>query len=154
MLKSKSWRKQTCFKIQFYIGIQLRWNVFVTLGYSDHSQRALLYNIIHCFAFFSMILGNIWVTFFWYISLDWMGVGVGGVRVNSFGQPDLIFPVFLFITMRIPIAKAFSFLLSGRKLLIPHDSPLFAKKSKEKTSWRMASLSNTWVFAFCQSRYS
>ena len=34
MLKSKSWRKQTCFKIQFYIGIQLRWNVFEQLWFS------------------------------------------------------------------------------------------------------------------------
>ena len=34
MLKSKSWRKQTCFKIQFYIGIQLRWNVFEQFWFS------------------------------------------------------------------------------------------------------------------------
>ena len=42
MLKSKSWRKQTCFKIQFYIEIQLTWNVFVILGNFDQSQRAII----------------------------------------------------------------------------------------------------------------
>ena len=34
LLESKSWRKQTCFKIQLYVGIQLRWTVFEQLWFS------------------------------------------------------------------------------------------------------------------------
>ena len=38
----KKLKKQTGFKIQFYIGIQLTWSVFVILGHFGQSQRALL----------------------------------------------------------------------------------------------------------------
>ena len=40
----KKLKKQTGFKIQFYIGIQLTWSVFVILGHFGQSQRALLTN--------------------------------------------------------------------------------------------------------------
>ena len=38
----KKLKRQTGFKIQFYIGIQLTWSVFVILGHFGQSQRALV----------------------------------------------------------------------------------------------------------------
>ena len=44
----KKLKKQTGFKIQFYIGIQLTWSVFVILGHFGQSQRALILALAKC----------------------------------------------------------------------------------------------------------
>ena len=51
--KSKNWRKQTCFKIQFYIGIQLSWNVFGQFWFLTHRTRSPPRNL-HLWACFSL----------------------------------------------------------------------------------------------------
>ena len=48
--KSKNWRKQTCFKIQFYIGIQLSWNVFGQFWFLTRPSIEVTIPIVHLYS--------------------------------------------------------------------------------------------------------